>query len=64
VFLKTHQHIHIAVGAEIIAQGGSEDRQFDNAPPPAKSGYFLSGYGYAHSVPLPACFGRRRSFRK
>ena len=37
-----YQHIHVAVGTEIVPQGGAEKRKLGNAPMLTKSGYFLA----------------------
>ena len=42
VRLEVHQHIDVAVGAEVVAQGGAEYRQLAYAPTPAKCLYSLA----------------------
>src|SRR4030042_3039210 len=36
IILKSHQHIHVAVGPEVIPERRAEDGQFLNLPSPAK----------------------------
>jgi len=43
--LEFHQHVHVAVRAEIVTQDGTEKRELANTAAPAELGEFLLIHG-------------------